>query len=102
MDKSNQIIIYVEDDILDLIPGFIAKRKQNLDEIKTALESSDYEAVFQLAHKIKGSCRLYGFETLSEISSLIETASKNKDLETIEKKLFEAIDHIDRIKVEVK
>jgi HPt (histidine-containing phosphotransfer) domain-containing protein len=97
---NQEIIVKVEEDIFELIPGFLENRKKNLVTIKSAVTDQDFELIYQTAHKIKGSAALYGFIALSDMAKEIESAGRNEDMSTVKEFLAKAENHLPRLKVE--
>ena len=74
-----EIIVKVDTDIMELIPGFMENRKKNIATINEAIIGNDWETVYQVAHKIKGSAGLYGLTELSSLAKELEFAGKEKN-----------------------
>lgn len=69
----------ISSELKDLIPIFKEETKKNLDLLKKNIEDKDFEKIYSIAHKIKGSGGSYGFTKLSEIAKQIETHARNKE-----------------------
>jgi PAS domain S-box-containing protein len=54
--------ILLDPDLEAALPGFLASRREALDEMARALEAGDREAFKRLAHRLAGSFALYGFK----------------------------------------
>lgn len=65
-------IVEVPSELEELIPGFLANRKNDLDELKKFIQNNDFEAIAKIAHKIKGSAGGYGFDEMTEIAGAME------------------------------
>ena len=50
-----------------------------ISEIETAFNKSDYNGIFQAAHKLKGTCMNIGAKQLSELFRFLEMKGKNND-----------------------
>ena len=57
----------MDEDLGDLIPGYLENRKKDVVEILNCLNRRDYETIRSLGHKMKGSGGGYGFDTITEI-----------------------------------
>jgi HPt (histidine-containing phosphotransfer) domain-containing protein len=99
---EDNIIVEIEADIADLVPGFLENRKKNIEEIEGYLISKDFEQITSIAHKIKGSSRLYGFQELADISSNLEQSGKDKNFDKIIKYFEDLKNNFARIKVVIK
>ncbi|MFC1752827.1 Hpt domain-containing protein [Thermoproteota archaeon] len=96
------IIVEIDPDIEDLVPNFINKRKHDIEAVKEAVKNKDSEFIKITAHKMKGSCGLYGFTGLSAIARDIENKVKAGLLEEIPDDLELAKDYLARLKPVVK
>jgi HPt (histidine-containing phosphotransfer) domain-containing protein len=83
--NDRKIVVRVDRDLEDLIPGYIENRYKDVKSIINYLENNDYEAIRILGHSMKGSGGGYGFDKITEIGKLIEQAAKDKDREEIER-----------------
>ena len=82
-NQSEKIIAHVDNDLADLIPGYLANRKKDIIAIHDALEKKDLETIQILGHSMKGSGGGYGFETITDIGRMIEKAAKEDSEEDI-------------------
>lgn len=80
--------VAVDPDLLDLIPGFLAHRREDLDRLR-ALVSSDAGALAspagldelgRLAHRFKGAAASYGFEELALMAGELLEALRRPEL----------------------
>lgn len=85
--EEDEIVVHVDIDLEDLIPGYIGNRNKDIDEIHAALERGDFEAIRVLGHGMKGSGGGYGFDRITEIGKIIEQASKEGGVEEIKNQL---------------
>lgn len=76
---NKQIIVSVDADLEDLIPGFLENRQTDIDNIKEALRNKDYETIRVLGHSMKGAGGGYGFDEISEIGARLEQAALTED-----------------------
>jgi len=53
--RSDRITVVVEEDLRELIPGYLENRRKDITTIREALAGSDYETIRSLGHKMKGS-----------------------------------------------
>ena len=76
MDKE-PIHVIVERDLQDLIPNFIQRRHDDLEKLREALATGDFETVRVIGHSMKGTGGGYGFDEISEFGAAIEKAAKD-------------------------
>ena len=96
--QGEKIIVHVENDLADLIPGYLANREKDITAIQNALANKDWESVRILGHSMKGSGGGYGFETITDIGMLMEMAAKegcDKDIGLQVKRLEEYLRQIE-------
>ncbi len=73
---------YADDaDLVDLIDEFVAGLGADIESMREALESGDYDGLCRLAHQMKGAGGSYGYPMLTEAAKAIEDAAKAKDVE---------------------
>jgi HPt (histidine-containing phosphotransfer) domain-containing protein len=67
----------MEDSFKDVINMSLQSLPQQLEGIKTAIENSDVENLFNISHKMKSSCGSIGAFGLAEKAEAIELISRN-------------------------
>jgi len=78
MDRD-PIIIGVDEEIIDLLPGYIANRWKDIEIAGKALQDQDFEALRFLGHTMKGSGGSHGLDEVSRIGEGIEASAKEGD-----------------------
>ena len=81
--SENDVIVYVDPDIEDLIPGFLDNRRKDVKDIRKYLEEGNLSEIQRIGHNMSGSGSGYGFDEISRIGKSMEAASKNKDKDEI-------------------
>jgi HPt (histidine-containing phosphotransfer) domain-containing protein len=99
MADMEKIVIKVDPEIADLIPGFLQNRQKDIENIMSYLKEGNFEQIERLGHSMKGSGAGYGFDGISEIGKSIEIAGKGKDVEGIKKGIEDLKDYLDRIEI---
>ncbi len=97
--STEKIIIKVDEDLEDLIPGFLERRQQDLITLREALKQKDFAQIRELAHTLKGVGGGYGFDAISSISEQLQQAAEQQSESEIEQKLIELTDYLRRIEV---
>lgn len=93
-----KIIVQITDeDIVDIIPGYLANRQKDLETLKQA--HSDFETVRSLGHKMKGSGGGYGLDRISEIGRMLEEAAKAQNPEAIRSSIAALQDFLERVEI---
>lgn len=96
---NKKIQIKIDPDIADLIPQFIENRHNDLHSLSEIIDASNFEAIAQLAHKIKGSAGGYGFDGLSAIAAKMEVAAKQSNLEEAKSLLVQAQEYLNSVEI---
>ena len=96
---ADKIIVTVDIDLEDLIPGFLENRKKDIDSLKESLANADIEKLGSIGHNLKGVGGGYGFNALSVIGANIETIAKSGESAGIEELINEMDDYLNRLEI---
>ncbi|CAB1074345.1 hypothetical protein D1AOALGA4SA_2164 [Olavius algarvensis Delta 1 endosymbiont] len=99
MPQGKKIIIRVDSDLEDLIPGFLENRRRDITAIFEALERSDYDYIAGTGHTMKGVGGGYGFDAITDIGGSIEAAAQQKDPVKIKHCLDELSNYLQCIEI---
>ncbi len=99
MGNGERIVVTVDVDLKELIPGFIQTRHNDVAAITAALEAGDWDAVYILGHNMKGSGGGYGFDEISVIGAVIEEAAKAKDTAAAKNGIARLADYLGRVDI---
>lgn len=99
LKQEEKIIVHVDPDIADLIPGFLENRHKDIKTMGEAVTKGDFEAIRILGHSMKGAGGSYGFDTITDIGKSLEQAAIAKDSGVIKKSVQELSAYLDRIEV---
>lgn len=66
---------------------YINHTSKELDKIKNQLNLASLDSIRTFGHNIKGSGGMYGFNEVTELGLLIETAAKEGNLDSIKSNL---------------
>ena len=58
--QNSRIPIRPDADVRGLVPNFLANRRKDLDTIRGAMDTGDFESVRNLGHNLRGIAGLYG------------------------------------------
>lgn len=67
--------------MLAIVGKFIVRLREDLEKLEVDLKAGDLDAVRQVAHRIKGSGGMAGFDGLTEPAATLEEAARRGDLE---------------------
>ena len=96
---KEKIVVNVDPDLEDLIPGFLENRSKDLKAMQEAQEKGDVQTLQSIGHSLKGVGGGYGFDDLSEIGAAIEVAAKSGDISTVPGLLDRLKDYLERVEV---
>lgn len=99
MNNEKIIVRIDDDDVLELAPGYLAGRRNELGVLRDAVSKGDFETLRRLGHKMKGSGGGFGFERITEIGGNLESAAKAQDAPAIERELADLQDYLDRVAI---
>ena len=96
---NERIVVRVDPDLEDLIPGFIENRRKDIAMILEALDNGDFELVRSLGHSMKGAGGGYGFDAISDMGAALETAAGSQDSEKIRRHTAQLSSYLDRVDI---
>jgi len=79
----SKIVVKIDPDIKELIPGFLINRYEDIKLLNIYLEKRDFESIVRLGHSMKGFGAGYGFDDISLIGGKLEDAAKNEIIKEI-------------------
>lgn len=74
-----QILVDIDPDLADLVPGYLANRRADVARVRLAITEADWAGIGRLAHGLKGSGGGYGFDPISVIGAGMEKAARVED-----------------------
>jgi len=80
---TNKIIIEIDEDLEDIVPGYLDSRHKDIESLKKLLEEKDFIEIQSIGHKMKGSGGGYGFDYISECGKSIELFAKENNADKI-------------------
>ncbi len=98
-NPDEKIVVKVDPDLEDIVPGFLQNRRGDVMRIKEALDHNDYETIRILGHTMKGTGGGYGFDDITDIGRSIEQAAKDKNSEEIRQSSAELASYLERVEV---
>lgn len=91
--------VIVAKDLEDLIPVFLKNRHKEVDTLRIALASADFEQLRQLGHRMKGVGNSYGFSTVSAIGKAIEDGARSGDRAALEASIAGYAEYLAKVEV---
>lgn len=97
--SNDKIVITVDADLEDLIPGFLENRARELETLRAAIRDGNFQSLQSIGHSMKGVGGGYGFDGITDIGRDLESAAKVQDLEGINALIEKYGDYLERIEV---
>jgi histidine phosphotransfer protein HptB len=97
---GEKIIVQVDPDLEELVPGFLENRSLDVKKLRSELEKNDFENIRSIGHSIKGVGGGYGFALISELGANIETAAKENNTDAIHENINRLDDYLKYVEVE--
>jgi HPt (histidine-containing phosphotransfer) domain-containing protein len=94
-----KIVVQVDADLEDLIPGYLQNRRQDADAILQALENQDLETIRVLGHTMKGTGGGYGFDAITEMGRALEEGAKARNPQAIRQGVAALLDYLQAVEV---
>lgn len=95
--SPERITVYIDPDLEDIIPTFLANRQKDLRTLRTAITEKDFETIRILGHRMRGDGGGYGFNAISTIGGAMELAAGRRDEPAIQRQTAELEDFLSRV-----
>jgi CheY-like chemotaxis protein/HPt (histidine-containing phosphotransfer) domain-containing protein len=79
--------IPVSDEVMALVPQYLASKEGQIEEARAALASRDFGPIRRFGHNLKGTGRGYGFPPIEELGKEIEKAAAQANANRIAEQL---------------
>ncbi len=97
--SEDKIVVNVDIDLEDLIPGFLDNRQSDLQKLEQALGDQDFETLRSIGHNIKGVGGGYGFHEMTVIDAAIEESAKENKLEVANENVRKLSHYLSNIEI---
>lgn len=94
---TQKIRLSVEPALKELVPGFLANRRKDLEAIARALHSGNLDAIRVVGHNIRCFSRVYGFDELTALGEEIHQAAADQSTLRIVHAHTQLADYLARI-----
>jgi HPt (histidine-containing phosphotransfer) domain-containing protein len=91
--------VTVAKDLEDLIPVFLKNRHKELETLRVALASADFEQLRQLGHRMKGVGNSYGFNHVSTLGKYVEDGARSGDRAGLEARITEYAEYLTKVQI---
>ena len=99
MEDNQKIIVHIDEDIEELIPGYLENRREDIQTLQAALKENLFKQINVKGHRMKGSGGGYGFTGISQIGKEMELAAEQEDKEKVDSLIKEMQDYLDRLEI---
>lgn len=96
MEKHKLII---DEDLQDLVPGYIESRRSELSNIDDKLKGNDFKYLREMAHDWHGTGASYGIPMISKIGEKLGKAVKAEDKVEIQQLVDQLEKYLERIDI---
>ena len=83
----------------EIVPGYLAARRDELPEMMNLLAASDFKRLAAMAHNIKGTGGSYGFPELTRMGATLESSAKQTDSEAVRIQLAELTGYLGQVQL---
>jgi hypothetical protein len=98
-EQQGDIVVYVDPDLADLVPGYLENRHRDVREIGKFLIEGNLQEILRLGHSMKGSGGGYGFEGITLIGGELEEAARRGDKDAVSVLKERLAGYLSRVKV---
>jgi len=95
----DRVVVKVDEDLSDLIPGFLTNKRADIDTIFEAVTRRDYPEIGRIAHRIKGEGGSYGFDAMTETGRSLEHAAALRDAGAVTTLARQLLSYLDRVEI---
>ena len=95
-----KIKIKVDEDLRELLPGYLRSRRDELARISALLEAGDFDSLWTIGHKLHGSGGGFGLDFITETGARMEKAAKARDKAALKAQAAELKDFLDSVEIE--
>jgi len=99
MNADDDYKVTVAKDLEDLIPTFMKNRHKEVETLRVALASADFEQLRQLGHRMKGVGNSYGFSRVSTLGKYIEDGARSGDRAALQATISEYGDYLSKVQI---
>ena len=87
-------------DLADLVPRFLANRRNEAKALLVALVEGDFESIDWIAQRMVGGGAMFGFDQITAIGRMVRRATASRDIPQIRLAIDEYAAYLERLRVE--
>ena len=97
--SENNIIVHIDIDLEDLIPGFLDNRQKDIQKLEQAVDNQDFETLRSIGHNLKGVGGGYGFHDMTILGAAIEESAKENKLDIVNENVKKLSHYLSSIEI---
>jgi HPt (histidine-containing phosphotransfer) domain-containing protein len=97
LDAGSPVVL-IDPDLADLVPEFLESCRAEAARLTAALEADDLQALQRTGHNLKGSGSGYGFDRISEIGGMMESAARDGNRVALQAAVTALADYLATVK----
>ena len=99
ISQRETVLVKIDPDLEDLIPGYLRNREKDIKTMTDALETGNFDTIRILGHSMSGSGGGYGFERITDIGRYLEQSAKDLSPEEVRKGIKDLVEYLTRVEV---
>ena len=97
--SNDEIVVSVDKDLEEIMPGFLQNRQKDLFELDEALGKNDIESIKVIGHKLAGNAGGYGLPDLGKLGAQLEEACIQQDVDTIKNLIQSIKEYLEKLEI---
>jgi CheY-like chemotaxis protein/HPt (histidine-containing phosphotransfer) domain-containing protein len=93
------MVVQIDQDLSDLVPGFLARKREDARAVLAAVEHGDAEAIARLGHKMKGEGGSYGLDAVTDLGRELEQAGKDGNFNAARRLGRDLMNFLERLEI---
>jgi HPt (histidine-containing phosphotransfer) domain-containing protein len=99
MLEREKYLVYVDEEIGELIPEFLANRARDVELLREAVANADFQVMGRVAHKMKGAGGSYGFVVIYQYGMELGKAVLDRDTKRLAEIAESLSDYLEKVEV---
>jgi len=97
--SEDKIVVNIDIDLEDLIPGFLENRQSDLQKLEQALGDQDFEILRSIGHNLKGVGGGYGFHDMTTLGAAIEESARENKFEIVNENVKKLSNYLSSVEI---
>jgi HPt (histidine-containing phosphotransfer) domain-containing protein len=93
------ITVSIDGELMSVVPEYLVNRQRDCEEIERLLTTGGLECIQSIGHRMKGSGGSFGFDEISVIGEVLESAALVGDVESIRSSVLRLNNYLIRVSV---